>query len=100
MSGWFFFFFEFLTPSTLVDNNFLNFISFLTKIFCVPDEPKRGFQVFFLNTKNNEGLPLDLACLEHLSVQSPIDLPRVKPLVTKHVPITQHFSIFSSFISL
>jgi hypothetical protein len=36
----------------------------------------KGFK-FFLDTKNNKALPLDLACPKCLSVQSPASLPYV-----------------------
>jgi hypothetical protein len=59
-------FFEFLTPFTLGNHNFLNSIPF-SMIFSVPYASIGGVQVF-LDTKNNVALPLNLASLERLGV--------------------------------
>ncbi len=67
------FIFEFLTPSTLGNYNFLNYIPFFT-IFSAPDVPIGGFK-FCLDTRNNRALSLDLTYLENLSVQSFAGLP-------------------------
>jgi hypothetical protein len=66
-------FFEFSIPFTLEGHNFLNFILFLMTSN-TQDTPIRGFK-FCLDTGNNGALPLNLACLECLSVQSLVDLP-------------------------
>jgi hypothetical protein len=60
------FFFEFLTPSTLGAHNFLNSILFFM-IFNALEAPIEGVK-FCLNTKNNGAIFLDLACLKRLNV--------------------------------
>ncbi len=60
------YFLKFLTPFIFEGRNFLNSILFLA-IFSLLDAPIGGVQVF-LNIRNNGTLPLDLACLECLSV--------------------------------
>jgi hypothetical protein len=65
-------FFELLIPSTLRGHIFFNFISFLM-IFLELNTPIGGVQVLFKHQKNG-ALPLDLACLEHLSVIVAIQL--------------------------
>jgi hypothetical protein len=47
---WWFVFFEFLTPSTLNDHNFFNFIMFLKK-FNAPNVPIGGVQVLLRHQK-------------------------------------------------
>jgi len=47
-------------------HNFFNSILILSAL----DVPIREVQVLFGNLRNNEALPLSLACPEHLSVQS------------------------------
>jgi len=69
------FFFEFLIPSILRGHNFFNSITFLT-ILKVPQAQQDGFK-FCFDTRNNEALPLDLACPECLNVWFTLNL---KPL--------------------
>jgi hypothetical protein len=59
-------FFECLASSTLRGHNFFNFIPFLM-IFNAPYAPIRRVQILFRHQKN-KAHPLDLACLECLSV--------------------------------
>ncbi len=68
-------YFEFLTPFILRGHKFLNSNPFFM-ISCVYEMcQQEGFQ-FCFNTRNNDVLPLDLTCPEHLSVCSPIVLPQ------------------------
>jgi hypothetical protein len=67
------YFFEFLTPSTLGDHNFLNYILFLM-IFNAPNVPKGMVQGLFRNHKNG-AIPLDLVYPKRRSVRSLAGLP-------------------------
>jgi hypothetical protein len=68
-----FVFFEFLTPLLWGAVTF-SFLIFFQRLLVCHMHQKEGFK-FCLDTKNNRTLPLDPACLEHLSVQSPASLP-------------------------
>ncbi len=63
----------FIDPFTLKGHNFLISNLFLI-IIAVSNASRGGFKIY-MNTRYNKALPLDLACLEHLSVWSLIDFP-------------------------
>lgn len=68
-----FVFFEFLTLFILRVVTFSFLIHFLLLLMCQMHQEE--VLKFCLNIKNNSTLPLDSACLKHLSVQSPAVLP-------------------------